>query len=200
MSNMLEPRSGQQDVRSGVNIAAFFVETCAVTMEVFLHRHFGRRYFDAKAAAPLLIIPLFGALCFPQHDQGPLLLFLLLYLVGLVCARSEAERLHKKGIIVHSRYNGWPRSLPPTSTPDQELRAKSLGEPFLVGLWGAVFFVGWNAPLGAYFIVAAISLAASNCMYRMKVEREVADMSDALIEQQMRAERFRDLQGRYRGI
>ena len=90
MSDMLEPRSPLQDAKGIANVLVFFFRVGSVTVEVFLHKHFGVRYFGGQAVAALLVVPLFGALLYPEHDQRPLLTFLGLFLFGCAAARAGA--------------------------------------------------------------------------------------------------------------
>lgn len=196
MGNMLEPNTPQDDARSSLNIAAFLARVGAASVEPFLHKQFGTAYFGLQAFAVLIVAPVFGALCFPHHDQGPLMVFLGLYIMAVLCARSEAFRLRQKGVILHTRFNGWPRGLAYSVSAEKEQRYKSIGEPLLVSVWGTLIYLSWSPPLGAWLIFAACSLGVTNGMYRIRTERQVDNILDAQIEQEMMADRLRDLRGR----
>lgn len=195
MGNMLEPRTPQQDMQSSANVAAFLARVGACSVEPFLHKHFGVNYFGLQAFAVLIVAPVFGALAFPHHNLMPLMVFLGLYLLAVLRAKGEAQRLRARGVNIHTRFNGWPRSLKLSASAEQEQRCKSIGEPLLVGIWGTLIYLGFNQPLGAWLIFAACSLGVSNGMYRMRVQRQVDDMSDAMIEQEMLAEEVRRMRG-----
>jgi len=87
MSDMLQQRSPRQEMRGIANLLMFVARVASVTVEVFLHRQFGPRYIGGQAAAGLLVVPVFGALLYPHHDQRPLLVFVGLFLLGCASAR-----------------------------------------------------------------------------------------------------------------
>ncbi|MBX7074061.1 MAG: hypothetical protein K1X71_13020 [Pirellulales bacterium] len=190
MADMLQPRSPQQDFRNTANVAVGLAGVFAVTSEVFLHRCFGHRYLGGKAGTALIVIPVFGALCFPHHSQVGLTVFWCLYLLALLKAQGEAKQLRAKGVDIHSRYNGWPKKLKLGASEQRERRVKTCEEPMVVAIMGALVYLGFDQPLGGYLMVSGCSLAFTNSLYRIKAERQDDDMRDAMIEQQMMADRM----------
>jgi len=194
MADMLQNRTPQQDFRATANLVANLAGVFSVTTEVFAHRFFGHRYIGGKGAIALIVIPVFGALCFPHHSQTGLWLFLGLYALAALKAQGEANRLHRQNAGIHSRYNGWPKKLKLDASPELEQRVKSFEEPLVVATMGAITYYFFDQPLGAYLMVSGCSLAFTNSLYRIKTERRDDDMRDAMIEQQMMADRM----GQYR--
>lgn len=194
MADMLQNRTPQQDFRATANLVANLAGVFSVTTEVFLHRWMGPRYLGGKGAIALIVIPVFGALCFPHHSQTGLWLFMGLYILAALKVQGEAKQLRAKGVDIHSRYNGWPKKLKLNASADQERRVKSFEEPLVVATMGAIIYYFFDQPLGAYLMVSGCSLAFTNSLYRIKTERRDDDMRDAMIEQQMMADRM----GQYR--
>lgn len=190
MSDLLQPRSPQQDFRNTANAVAGLAGVFAVTSEVFLHRCFGHRYLGGKAVLALIVIPVFGALCFPHHSQVGLTVFWGLYLLALLKALGEAKQLRAKGVNIHSRYNGWPRKLKLDASEERERRVKTSEEPIVVAIMGVLVYLGFDQPLGGFLMVSGCSLAFTNGLCRIKTERQDDDMRDALIEQKMMADRM----------
>jgi hypothetical protein len=190
MSDLLEPRSPQQDFRITANFAAGLAGVFAVMTEVFAHRWFGHRYLAGKAVAALLVIPVFGVLCFPYNSQFGLTLFWCFYLLALLKAQGEAKRLRAQGVAIHSRYNGWPKKLKVGASEAQERRVKSVEEPMVVAVMGTLVYLFFDQPLGGLLMVSGCSLAFTNTLCRIKTERQDDDMRDAMLEQEMMAERM----------
>ena len=185
MADMLQNRTPQQDFRATANLVANLAGVFSVTTEVFAHRYFGHRYIGGKGAIALIVIRVFGALCFPHHSQAGLWLFMGLYALAALKAQGEAKQLRAKGAAIHSRYNGWPKRLKLDAGEAAERRVKSFEEPLVVATMGALVYMGFDQPLGAYLMVSGCSLAFTNSLYRIKTERQDDDMRDAMIEQQM---------------
>jgi hypothetical protein len=180
------------DGRQAVNWLQFAVESWAISVEVFLRREFGWNYIGAKGALVLLLIPVF--LMFWQgHDPRPLLWFLVAYLVMCAVARAQAWRRRSRGDGNHSYYSGWPR-LMKTFRGCSEVTVKQWIEPLFVGIVAALIG-NHNVPLAAYLLGAAVCLLMSVFSKEESMRRRVMAMNDAVNEQEIIAERFRDLRG-----
>ncbi|MCE9592333.1 MAG: hypothetical protein K8S99_17650 [Planctomycetes bacterium] len=177
--------------RSGMSCIVFFARSLAVSVEVFLRRGFGERYIGLQAAVAMPIILFFGVF-FPEDDPGPMLWFLLAYLVMCVRARIDGFRRRRRGELrSHSFYNGWPR-LARVNPKFTESQVKRKTEPLLVL---AVGYLVWqlNRPLGMYLILSAAALFLVAVLTERYERARAMDMNDAVIEQHRLAERFREL-------
>lgn len=185
--------SGPDRLRDVAGWVAFLAGTLATSVEVFLHRSrsFGQRYFGLQAAAVILVVPLFS-LFWAGHDLVPLMYFLGAYLFMCLIARLCGFVRHRRGNPrEHSRYTGYPRLL--RILPwFSEHTVKVLIEPMIVFFTG-VFTLGANEPLGGYFMLAAVGLFFSVNLSCNLDRVRALDMHDAAIEQQIVAERFRDM-------
>ncbi len=172
--------------------ARFAIEAWAISVEVFLRTGFGARYIGAKGAVVLLMAPM-SLLFFQDQDPRPLLWFLVAYLVMVVIARIDSLRRRSRGDTTHSFYSGWPR-LMKIFPRCSEVTVKKYVEPLFVGIVG-VAIGNHNVPLAMYLLMAAICLFVSVFSSEEVLRRRVAEMNDAVNEQEIIAERFREIRG-----
>jgi len=191
-------QNGRDDgsTAAGANIFLFICWAWGTSIEVFLHRNFGNRYLGFQALAVFFLVPVFG-LGWEQYDLRPLTYFLPAYLLMLIVARIGVLRRYWRGdSSCHSMYSGWPRLLRPDGAIT-ELRCKRLAEPALVFASGYIVCNFGELPLGVYLMCGAVCLAITVnvdlTVQRMRVQR----MNDAVIEQRLLAERFRETQRRF---
>jgi prepilin signal peptidase PulO-like enzyme (type II secretory pathway) len=188
--------SGEQQGVSSAQAAGwlrFLVDSWAVSVVIFLRSGFGVRYSGSQGAMVLLIVPMFLFLTPPAHDPRPLCWFLGAYLVMWVFARLGALRRRATGDTTHSYYSGWPR-LMAIFRFLSESTVKQYVEPVLVALLGA-WIGNYNAPLGIYLVVAAVCMAVASLQDELALRRRVMEMNDAVSEQRVIAEQFREMQG-----
>jgi hypothetical protein len=171
----------------------FVCRIWAMSLEVFLHRDLGERYLGWNAAAVWVLVPLY-LLGWQGYDCRPMVLFLPVYLAVCLAARAGMARRRLRGEQCHSMYTGWPRFLGPKAKIS-ELRMKQVWEPAVTMLLGWAVRDEFNAPLGTYLMIGGvclfISVSTSTAVERM----QALDLSDAVLEQEMVAERFREMRG-----
>jgi hypothetical protein len=181
------------DPSAQLNWLMVIPEAWCISINVFLHRHFGARYFGLQAAAVLLLIPCYCGL-WPHADLRPMLIFLLAYVVMCVVARVCMGIRRLRGETPqHSRYCGYPvlmKFLPFLS----EVTVKRFIEPLLVFL-GGVFMLPLNQPLALYWMIGAACMGGMVSSAVGFGQRQAMDMHDSVIDQQELAERFRGMRG-----
>lgn len=168
----------------------------STSLEVYFHRGMGERY---PGPIGLLVIPLvfFYALCWENrgYDLAPMFWFLIGYFLMLLRHRVSVGWRRRRGIPGgHSYYNGLPvcaRRFPHCS----EERLKRVVEPLLLILLGASICV-INPPLGVYVTLGGLCMGLSCDIYDKLDRARALDLQDSMIDQQMLAERFRQLRGR----
>lgn len=175
------------------NAALFVCRAFATSLEVFLHRGLGSQYLGLQAVAVLFVVPFFGSV-WDGHDLTVLLLFVPAYLLMCVVARADTFRRWRRGECCHTLYSGWPRLLKPGARMT-ELACKQFFEPLLAFAAGFVLHQLGERPFGSYLIVAAICLAISTNIDVAIDRMRAARMNDAVIEQELLAERFRSMRG-----
>jgi hypothetical protein len=75
-----------------------------------------------------------------------------------------------------------------------EVTVKQWFEPLLVGI--AAYLIGENnAPLAAYLLGSAVCLFVSVFTQEQSLRQRIAAMNDAVNEQEIIAERFREMRG-----
>lgn len=189
--------SGTQDgpvTNEGLFNAALFVcRAYATSLEVFLHRGLGSQYLGLQAAAVLILVPLFGC-AWEGHDLTVLLLFIPAYLVMCIIARIDMFRRWRRGEYCHTQYSGWPRLMTAKATMT-ELACKQYVEPLLVFALGYCVLQMGERPFGGYLMFSAVCLAISTNIDVVVDRMRAAKMNDAVIEQELVAERFRKMRG-----
>ncbi len=182
-----------ESLAGSFNLAMFICRAWATSLAVFLHRDIGDRYLGWNAAAVLLLVPLY-LLGWKGYDSEPMLLFLLAY-TGLCClARAGAVARRVRGEQFHSLYTGWPRFLGPKAKIS-ELAMKKFWEPAVTFALGWAVREGIDAPLGTYLMLGGICLSITVRTSCAVDDKQALDLNDAVIEQEMIAERFREMRG-----
>jgi hypothetical protein len=162
------------------------------SVEPFLHGRFGVRYILVCGPFAVVSLMIF-AMFIPPEKAGPFVLFMAAFVACSVLAQIGAWIRFRQGDNEHSLYNGFPRCLR-SSVGHREYKVKQFFEPMLVLFLGYVV-LDWNAYLGAYWIVAAACLFLTNAIGRRRDTREALLLHDAVLDQQHRAQRFKEIQG-----
>jgi hypothetical protein len=162
-----------------------------LTLEVFTRRGFGSRYVGCGFMG-VVVIFLFS-LFFPGQDIRVLLGFAVLYVIFWLIAFVNAgirrwRRLEK----MHSLYNGRPhiwRFLP--NWKEKNVKHVEALAAILFGFGVHLL----NRPLGDFLMIAAIFVFLRGYNDGIRVRDRAIRMSDALIEQKVVAEQFREIRG-----
>lgn len=179
--------------RNTMNLGTIVVRALAITVEVFLHVRIGARYIGLQALVAVPGIAIFG-MFWQGHDLGPLMNFLVVFMVMAFAHRLDAFRRQNLGSVEFSRYSGYPCLLA-KSKAHLEGPMKQVVEPVLTAV-GGVLVAEWNQPLGMYLVVAAIGLFLSNSMNKAWETAQAMDLQDAICEQRQNASRFGQSRGR----
>jgi hypothetical protein len=172
----------------------FVIRIFSLPVTVLLHKGYGSRFVGLCGL--LAFIPFFAlVLFFPHSNPLPLMCLLGLYIGRVVVGRIAYFYQFFRGRLpkIHRQSPGYPliaRFLPDWS----ESRVLWL-EPAGVFLLGLTL-VWLTRPLGWYLILAAISMAAWMGLCHLYAMNQAMARNDAMLEQQVQAERFRELQGR----
>jgi len=182
-----------QSFTKNLGLALFLVRAWATSLEVFLHRDFGERYLGWQAVVVWLLVPCYAS-TWRGYDVRPLLLFLPAYLLMCVISRMKMLARRHGGEMCHSFYTGWPRILKPT-VKGKELTVKRIYEPVFMFFLGFAIRDRINAPLGTYFMIGAVCLFISVSASEMASRVRSLDLNDTAIDQEIIAERFREMRG-----
>lgn len=182
------------DPKKITGLGIILVRGMAVTLEVFLHTGFGVRYIGSQALIGILVIAGWAMLAGPR-DEMPLIMFGAAVVVLCGCQRIDAAIRRKRGIREHSRYTGYPWLLPRTMA-SSESAMKGVLEPMLAGA------IGWwiaplSPPLGTYLMLASVALFLSNLMDERAEAQQALDLDDAMMDQIIKSQQFRQRNGRW---
>jgi hypothetical protein len=194
---MEQPKTMLQQQRADAN-ARLWVEfidgigrSIALTVQVFLHRGFGRNYVGSGFIG-VVIIYLFS-MFFPPHDIPVLLGFAAIYgVLWLIALVNVGIRRWRRINDRHSLYSGRPhlwRLLP--SWKETNVKHVEVILAFLIGF--AVHCV--NRPLGDYLMFATAFVFVREYNLAMQQRDRAIRMNDRMIEQRVLAEQLREIQG-----
>ncbi len=193
MASATEQGGGQGlTTRGMMNVLLLGCRSWATSLEVIVHRAPGERYLGLQAAGVLLLVPFYG-LFWSGYDLSLLMAFLPVYLVMCIVARVQIFRRRHRGERCHSYYSGWPRFLGPKAKIS-EVRMKRFDEPVMT------FAAGWlirqvDAPLGTYLMIGSVCMFINVNMSLALQQFQTLNMTDAVIEQEQIASRFREMRG-----
>ncbi len=173
-------------------LAYLIIRGGAASVELFLHRRFGVRYMSLFVGTGFLVICVYFYFI-PVKQNKAFLAYGILFVVSWLLTSIKTWIRYSMGDNEHSLYRGYPRLLS-RNRPHREYLTKQFVEPALVGFAG-VCTLDLNAPLGIYWIFAAMCVFAANANDRRVQNREAMIMHDAVVEQQLRASRFQQIHG-----
>jgi hypothetical protein len=189
-----EKPSTLQSLRGSANLVLWVIRVWALSLEMFLHRNLGVRYMGFQAGLALLLMSLYSVF-WPGYDLRAFSWFMFLYLAMWIKARFENAAARRRGEVYHSRYTGWPSVVGPKAK-FSEITAKRYVEPGFILAFGLMLreLLG-EQPLGTYLIMGAVCLFLSVQLGSVVEGVRQMDLSDAVIEQEFTAERFRETRG-----
>ena len=184
-----------QEWKNNVNIAWWVCLIHQRCIVVPLRKWWGVQALGTSCALGLLLMIFWAAFAGDPFLWG----WVGIWLISFIARRWEATRLARRGVMVHSQYDGWPGGT--IRVGRTERIAKLIVEPALIGLFGyAVLLLyeqqGWS-PYGLpYFLLAGcFSLPFVELVKQTIWERRTQAMADARIEQQQVMENYRQRYG-----
>jgi len=188
MFEFQQQRDDRNDMKGGFNFAYFVLHGFATSVTPFTRTHFGREAFGVSSLMALLLIIGFGSF----GNSPAMWVYLLLWLLAVMRQRVTQMQDRKKGLIVHSRYQGYPwlgfKLFPRIK---DEGNAKG-AEAFLVMSVGALLGYCLDPVLGVFLALGGIGSLFIEAFAVEVMKKRLQDMRDAEIEQMDLAERFRD--------
>ena len=192
--------STMDKIRTQGNILSFIAGSLAIFSEVlFFRKHFGERYFNTLRTVAVFPIMLVYCVFWGGYDLRPILYCLLGYIVmSFIHQRNIARRRRRRinglgGPVIHSYYNGVSR-LARFFPKMDEVRIKAFAEPLCLLIAGFVCMI-FSPPLGWLFIWTALAMVIHSGLLNARDENKVLDLTDAAMEGEMLAERFREVRG-----
>lgn len=191
----MKPVSQQFEDHSAQNLANALTRTLnafAYLLEAIMHKNMGLRYVDACAPFALLIL-IFYPIFWPGHDLRAYTVFAGLFLIAHIGQRVRAWRRRINGDLCHSYYSGEAR-LGRYFPRMSERTLKRHVEPILMLVVGGVA-LHFDRPLGTLLTVSAFAMIITNEQQVRRERERVYAMHDAVLENQMAADRFRGWYG-----
>ncbi len=152
----------------------------AAFVHAFMRHRFGPKYFGLIEIGGLFV-PILFAMTFvtvfpPKASFLPMLANV--YLVLMIWHRIRGVSRSKK-VLVHSRYNGYPRLC--SIFPFREETAKTIVEPaFLILIGFSV--VAFDPMLGAFLIIGGFVVGLDNDAVKFRTSQTVERIQDAEID------------------
>lgn len=186
-----QQQNDEREFKGGFNLAYVILHGFATSVTPFTRTHFGREAFGISSLVALLLIIGFGSF----GNSAAMWVFLLLWILAVLRQRVTQMQDRKKGLIVHSRYQGYPwlgfKLFPRIR---DEGNAKG-AEAFLVISIGTLLGYSLDPALGWLLVMGGIGTLFIEAFAVEVMKRRVQAMRDCEIENRDLAERFRD--GRY---
>jgi hypothetical protein len=185
----------QQGPQPGPRFVAEMIQgicrAIALTVEVFLHGGFGCRYIGCGFMG-VGVIYLYSLWFFPQQMR-PLLCYGAIYGIFWLIATANVLICYWRGRNrVHSLYTGRPllwRVVPSW----KETNVKQVEALAVILLGFGIHYL--SRPLGDWLMLAATIVFLRAYGFAAEQRRRAVELNDSVIEQQMVAERFRDVHG-----
>lgn len=173
------------DVRFGVNLFYLLISGYATCFTVFLRRSFGGEAFGFNAVIAVFMI-LFYMLAHPT--SGGMLDFFYLWWMALICQRIGYFLRRRRGMIVHSRFEGvsWFAVIFPFLNHEGLLRFLEI---FTCVVLGGLLATHDQA-LGRFVFFGAFGLMIKGMIDGFVDRRQIQRMHDTAIEQHALMERW----------
>lgn len=188
MYQQQQQQNDQVGMRGGFNLITALLQGHAMTCTVFMRTDLGKEAIGFAGMFGFFIMLVYGGLM----NSYPMFIYLCLYLLMVLAQRMKQFSNWRKGIIVHSRYVGYPwlafKLFPRIKT---EANAKG-AEAFLCLAVGGLLAAYVDQPLGWWVMFGLVSILATESMIVEVQRRRLQAMRDAEIEQQALADAYRE--------
>lgn len=180
----MQQHDNRPDMRGTFNFGYLIVNAHALTLTTFLRTDFGKNALGVYGLGGFAIILFYGGLVCPS-----MVIYLGLWMVSLLCQRIKQWQNRRKGVLIHSRYNGFPLLATKLFPRMRESNAKGV-EAFLC------LVVGWlimqvNPGIGIYVMCGFGTILLSEALIVEGKFKRLQDMRDAEIEQEALAEELK---------
>jgi len=153
---------------------------------VFLRTGFGREYPGVAGLIGLIIMVFYAAFA-RVPEMFP---YIGVWLFMVILQRLKTFQLASKGVVVHSRYWGYPKLALMVPFVRKERIARGSVEPILCTLIG-LGLCAWSPGVGGFVIVAGWANAMAGAIATEVDRKKLQAMRDAEIEQRSLARMYR---------
>jgi hypothetical protein len=175
---------GSQQEPDALGLLYLAADSLATTVAVLIRRGFGKEALSWNSLFAFI------ALLFMASEHRAFLIVLGVFTLGQVCRRFETYRLIRKGVILHTRYPGYPYAAMRLPFVRSERVAKELVEPLMCFVGGLVL-CPLSVPVGGYVMLCGLGFIIRHGLEEWVSRRRIDRMRDAAIEHEWYAEHMK---------
>jgi hypothetical protein len=179
-----QQETGRMTNADFLRIIYFACNVHATSIAVFIRRGFGREALGWNSLCAIVV------LIFLAGEDRAFLGYVVLFLFAQIWRRVETFRLLRSGIVLHSRYPGYPYWAMKVPFVTSEENAMSGIEPLMCFLGGALL-CPVSVNIGGYVMLGALTLGIRGGIEREIDRKRIQQMKDAALEQQWYSEQMR---------
>jgi len=185
MTTQHAPPGDRITMGGSFNFLNLLAHAHSLSFTVFLRTDFGSEGIGICGLGTIVMI--LGWVAYA--NCYPMFIFFLLWLVALIIQRIRTFSNWRKGVIVHSHFNGYPWFAKQMFRRMDEPNAKGVEAFLCLALGGLIS--QFNQPFGFYVMTGFASIMFSECMMAESMKRRLRQMRDAEIEQRYFAETYK---------
>ncbi len=185
MSNVQNQQNGQSRDVDGIGLIHLAANVLATSVAVFIRRGFGKEALALNSILAFVLLIVLSA----SEEQG-FLLFAVAFLFAQIWRRIETFRLIRRGVILHTRYAGYPYWAMKVPFVKTEHRAKELIEPLFCIVTG-LLLCQVMVSIGGYVVLCGFGFMVRNVIEDLVARKRIERMQDARIEHEWYSEQLR---------
>lgn len=179
-----------RDTEQGLSVLLRICRAFSFSIEIFLRKGFGPRYIESNALWSVLLIPCYCMLFEFRRCETMMLFYLCSFVMLFYHRIMRLKWFSRNRGYIHSYYNGRPRLLGKSYKGCEE-RFKHRVEPILVIMAGIWLLNCCEEPFTWFVTIAGFCMLIKGTVHSQAQKNEIANLRDAMIEQQLLAERLR---------
>jgi hypothetical protein len=183
----MQQEQQQWGMRDTTNLFYVLVNAHATAIAVFLRHSFGKEALAWNAVFALVLILVVGGFT----GSAAMFIYLAAFLAALACQRLCTFNLVRKGVVWHTRYEGWPEIGFRLALGNVKA-AVFVIEPLVCACVGGMLIDLGEAVVGWFVLCGTPSLLIREAVHSMIDQRRLDVMRDAQIEQEHLARQYRN--------
>lgn len=185
MSNVQNQPNAPTGTVDGIGLIHLAANVLATSIAVFIRRGFGKEALGLNSILAFVLLVALAA----SEGRG-FLLFAAAFLVAQIWRRIETFRLIRRGVILHTRYAGYPHWAMKVPFVKTEHRAKELIEPLFCIVTG-ILLCPVSVGIGGYVVLCGFGFMVRYGIEDLVARKRVERMQDARIEHEWYSEQLR---------
>lgn len=172
-------------MEGGINATNVLVNAHASTVTPFFRTDFGSEGLGMPGLIGVFMILGWGC----HFNCYPMFIYFVVWMGVLLCQRVKTFINWRRGMMIHSRYNGYPWIIRRCFPRLSELNAKAVEAFACFGIGGLI--AQFIPPLGWYLMLGLPSILISEAIIVETTKRRLQAMRDAAIEQEYLNEMYK---------